>query len=134
MSGALSGQTALVTGATGAIARASAIALARDGAHLVLMARRPEGLEQARAEIAAAVPGTHIALEVGDCIDSEAVARACKAAWVIAERLDIVFATVGGGSFAPILESPGKVSGAAPEDRNTREPPSGISGTAWRSA
>ncbi|GFM28824.1 SDR family NAD(P)-dependent oxidoreductase [Novosphingobium sp. PY1] len=104
MSGALSGQTALVTGATGAIARASAIALARDGAHLVLMARRPEGLEQARAEIAAAVPGTHIALEVGDCIDSEAVARACKAAWVIAERLDIVFATVGGGSFAPILD------------------------------
>lgn len=104
MNGALTGQTALVTGATGAIARASATALARDGARLVLMARRSEGLDQAAREIAAAVPGAEIVQEVGDCIDADAVQTACQTAYDIAGRLDVVFATVGGGAFAPILD------------------------------
>ena len=99
----LAGKTAFITGATGAIATASAIALARSGATIVLMARRADGLEEAKREILSAHGDANIHLITGDCLDPENVKSAVKDAHAINDRLDIIFATVGGGGFAPLL-------------------------------
>ena len=53
----LSGKTALVTGAGSGIGRSIALALAREGAHLVLADRDLAGCEQTLAQVRAAVPG-----------------------------------------------------------------------------
>ena len=100
---ALAGQTAFITGATGAIATASAIALARDGARLALMARRAEGLDAAVAQVRAAVPSADLTLINGDCCDEAAVKAALRQAHDLADRLDIAFATVGGSDFKPLM-------------------------------
>lgn len=100
---ALAGMTAFVTGATGAIASACATALARDGARLVLMARRAEGLAQVAGGVGAAVPGAEIHCITGDCCDEPAVKAALAQAYGIADRLDIAFTTVGGAAFKPLM-------------------------------
>lgn len=100
---ALSGMTAFVTGATGAIASAAALALARDGARLVLMARRAEGVLQIANNIRSQVPAAQIIEIAGDCCDEAAVKSALRQAHGIADRLDIAFATVGGAAFTPLL-------------------------------
>src|SRR4051812_34497074 len=97
----LAGQTALVTGGSGAIATASATLLARDGAALLLMGRRKDALERSRESIVAEVPGARVELFPGDAMKEEDVASAVKAAHGIAGRLDILVPTVGGGGFKP---------------------------------
>jgi short-subunit dehydrogenase len=47
----LDGRTALLTGATGGLGQAIAVALAARGATLVLSARKPEALEQLAREL-----------------------------------------------------------------------------------
>lgn len=54
----LRGKTCLVTGATNGIGRAAALALARMGAHLVLLGRDRQRCEATRAEVAAVSEGT----------------------------------------------------------------------------
>ncbi|SRR5579885_533491 len=51
MTGRLSGRIALITGASRGIGRAAAIALAKEGAHTILVARTVGGLEEADDEI-----------------------------------------------------------------------------------
>ena len=51
MTGVLSGRVALVTGASRGVGRAAAIALARDGAHTILVSRTVGGLEETDDEI-----------------------------------------------------------------------------------
>ncbi|WP_313808636.1 SDR family oxidoreductase [Sphingobium sp.] len=99
----LAGRTAFITGASGAIATASAMALARDGARLILMARREEGLARTEELIRLQVPDADILPIVGDCMDESAVKQALFEAHARANRLDILFATVGGGGFTPLL-------------------------------
>lgn len=100
---ALDGQSAFITGASGAIATASAIALARDGARLTLMARRQDGLAQTETAIRTAVPDAAILTIAGDCTDEQAIRHALARAHNWAGRLDILFATVGSGDFMPFL-------------------------------
>lgn len=100
---ALAGLTAFVSGATGAIATASAVALARDGARLVLMARRAGALAETAAKIRTAVPDAQIHTIAGDCLDEGAVKAALAEAHGLANRLDVIFATVGGSDFKPLL-------------------------------
>jgi len=101
---ALTGQTMFVTGATGAIAEACAVQLARDGATLMLMARRADGLAATIARIRQAVPGAQVHGTVGDAMDGDAVRAALATAHGIAGRLDAAFATVGGGGFKPLID------------------------------
>ena len=100
---ALAGKTAFVTGATGAIAEACSIQVARDGARLALMARRADPLEEVANRIRAAVPGAQVTTIVGDCADEAAVKAGLQQAHSLAGRLDICFATVGGGGFSPLM-------------------------------
>lgn len=68
----LKGKRALVTGASQGIGRACAEALAREGCDLELVARRGQGLEEARVELAA--HGVRIALHAIDLSQPGAVA------------------------------------------------------------
>src|SRR5438094_5839863 len=101
--GALAGHTAFVTGGYGSIALASATLLARDGAAVVLMGRRRNALDEARAALLQQVPEAHVELCVGDACDEAELTAALQAAHDLTGRLDVIVATVGGGAFQPLL-------------------------------
>lgn len=76
----LKGRVVVITGASAGVGRASARAFARAGARVALIARDPEGLESARAEIAS-FGGQAIAF-AADVADADAIfaaARDCEA-------------------------------------------------------
>ncbi|MDJ0847053.1 MAG: SDR family oxidoreductase [Myxococcota bacterium] len=99
----LAGRTALVTGGSGGIGTACAEVLARDGAAVLLMGRRPEALEEARGRLLDRVPGADIATHPGDALQRRDVVAAVETARSVRDRLDIVVATVGGGAIRPLL-------------------------------
>jgi NAD(P)-dependent dehydrogenase (short-subunit alcohol dehydrogenase family) len=87
-SGRLVGTTALVTGASQGLGRAVALAYAREGADLVLVARRAEPLEAVRGEVeAVGVRVLAVPADVGDPDDVERVAATSLAAF---GRVDVV--------------------------------------------
>lgn len=103
----LADQVAVVTGAGSGVGRAIAIALAQNGAHLVLPGRNTAGLELVAAEARAAgrsvLVGRHdltVAAEV------EAMAEAARRTF--AGRIDILVNAAGGtgGVTAPVWEIP----------------------------
>jgi NAD(P)-dependent dehydrogenase (short-subunit alcohol dehydrogenase family) len=99
----LEGKTALVTGSSHGMGKASARLLAADGAAVVIMGRRERLLDEALGELRAQVPGARIEAFVGDAAD-EATARAALAkAHGLADRLDIIVSAVGKGAYKPIL-------------------------------
>ena len=67
----LEGRTVLITGASSGIGRASALAVARKGAKVLLVARRADELEEVRAEIAAT--GGQAAAYPCDLTDGDAI-------------------------------------------------------------
>jgi len=78
----LVGRRALVTGASAGIGRASAAQLAAEGAHVAMVARRADVLEQAAAEIGAATgsrPLTYVADLADPAQVDDVVARAAAA-------------------------------------------------------
>lgn len=93
MSDAFVSKTAIVTGASGGIGRACALALLADGWRVALLGRRLEGLEETRTM--AGESGARALPIVADVSDATAVASAfaqAKAAW---GRLDLLFNNAG---------------------------------------
>jgi NAD(P)-dependent dehydrogenase (short-subunit alcohol dehydrogenase family) len=104
LAGPLAGRVALVTGASRGIGRAVARALAREGAHCVLTARSPGGLEEAddliRAEMGAEAGATLLPLDLvnGPGIDAIGPSLASRFG-----RLDIlVHAAAALGALTPV--------------------------------
>ena len=89
------GQAVLITGASSGIGAALARALAREGAELVLMARRPERLETLCAELVAA--GAQALVHVGDVTRRADLDAAVALAIERYGRLDMAVANAGFG-------------------------------------
>lgn len=97
----LSGKIALVTGASRGIGRASALALARAGAHVLALARTVGGLEELDDEIAKA--GGKASLIPADLTEFETVDQLGPALAKRFDKLDILVLNAGAlGELAPI--------------------------------
>jgi NAD(P)-dependent dehydrogenase (short-subunit alcohol dehydrogenase family) len=90
---ALSGRIALVTGASRGIGRAAAIALAKAGAHVILVARTVGGLEEADDEIQKA--GGTATLVPMNLRDGDAIDRLGASIFERWGRLDAFFGNAG---------------------------------------
>jgi len=86
----LTGRVAVVLGSTSGLGRASAEALAAEGAHVVVVGRRAELVE----ELAASLPGA--AGVVADLRDADAPARIATAARDAFGRVDVLVLNGGG--------------------------------------
>jgi short-subunit dehydrogenase len=96
------GQTALITGASSGIGAALARELAREGARLVLMARRRERLESLSAELAAG--GAQAVMHVGDVTKRADLDAAVALAVERYGRLDVAIANAGFGVVGPLAK------------------------------
>jgi 3-oxoacyl-[acyl-carrier protein] reductase len=92
----LSGRRAVVTGGSRGIGLATAIAFAQAGADVSICARKPEGLEKARAALADIGSGI-VHAEVCDVADAGSVARYVEAAAQTLGGIDILVNNVTGG-------------------------------------
>ena len=103
---ALDGRVGLITGAAGSIGCATAHAMGRAGACLVLADRDGEGLERVAAELEHSAPG-RVATLAGDAGASGHVAAAVALAVQRFGGLDVAFANAGiFGALAPITDYP----------------------------
>ena len=103
-SSTLSGTVALVTGASSGIGAASALALAAEGATVVLVARRADRLTQLSEQIAAA-GGESLSI-TADVSKRAAAEKAVDKAATDLGRLDIVVNNAGMMLLGPILDAP----------------------------
>ena len=102
----LTDKTAIVTGGSKGIGRATALCLAREGVDVAIAARTAEPLEAAASEIAAAT-GRRIVPVVCDTADDESVSSMVARAHAELGRVDILVnnaAVVGGGAAPPVTE------------------------------
>src|SRR5580658_5792784 len=104
MSGVLDGTVALVTGASSGIGEAAALALAEDGAAVVLAARRRDRLEQLAERIGGG-PDKVLVLEV-DVTDESQVIQTVAGAVDQFGRLDTLVNNAGVMLLGPIVSAP----------------------------
>ncbi len=92
----------MVTGASGGIGRATAVALAREGASVVLVGRRTEVLDEvARECVEAGGPGEPLALDITAVDAGEQVLEACLGRF---GRIDALVNCAGTSAVRPIDE------------------------------
>jgi 3-oxoacyl-[acyl-carrier protein] reductase len=103
MSSKLSGKTALITGASAGIGWASALALAGEGANLVLTARRQERLTELEAAVQKA--GGKAVTLLGDAKEEETARRAVEFAIKTFGALDILINNVGIGNYKNLIDT-----------------------------
>jgi NAD(P)-dependent dehydrogenase (short-subunit alcohol dehydrogenase family) len=102
MSPGLSGKVAIVTGGSSGIGQATAIELARQGAKVVVAARRePEGEETVEQVKAAGSDGFFIKTDVTKAADVEVLINQTLENY---SRLDCVFNNAGAGKATPLIE------------------------------
>ena len=99
----LAGQAALVSGASRGIGRAVALAFAREGARVALLARGRADLDRVAGEIEQA-GGTALVVP-GDAATEAVAARAVEAVLGRFGRLDCVVTAQGTGTFGPLETS-----------------------------
>ncbi|MEP9360605.1 SDR family NAD(P)-dependent oxidoreductase [Sphingomonas sp. KR3-1] len=103
--GALSGRTALVTGASRGIGAATAIELAKQGAHVILTARTAGGLEEIEEAIFAS--GGSATIAPLDLTENDSIARLAEAIggrWKALDVLVLNAATLGTLSAVPAID------------------------------
>ncbi|HEV8298099.1 MAG TPA: SDR family oxidoreductase [Acidimicrobiales bacterium] len=98
----LTDKVAIVTGAAQGIGEATAVALARFGAHVAICDRDAPGLESTRAEIDALGRRTHTG--VLDVRDEDAVFPFVAAVGAAFGKVDILVNNAGGGFWSPFLD------------------------------
>ena len=103
MTGKLAGKVALVTGASAGIGRACALALAAEGAKLVVTARRHERLIDLEQSVRLA--GGKAVSVVGDARDEETARRAVAAATENFGTLDILINNAGIGNYKHLIDT-----------------------------
>ena len=103
MSGKLAGKTALITGASAGIGWASAMALAGEGANLVITGRRQERM--AELESAAQTAGGKAVSLLGDAKEEDTARRAVDLAVQTSGSLDILINNVGIGNYKNLMET-----------------------------
>jgi NADP-dependent 3-hydroxy acid dehydrogenase YdfG len=101
--GKLQGKTAIITGASAGIGQAAARALAREGARLVLTARRKERLEELAAECKKL--GGETVIVVGDGREEKTALDCAAAATKAFGRIDILIANAGVGIYKNLVET-----------------------------
>ena len=99
----LSGQVAIVTGASGGLGVQMAKALANQGANICVMARRQEKIDQVAAEIAEEFGVETAAIRI-DITDTQVVEGAVAACMERFGRIDILINNAGTGAVAPAEE------------------------------
>lgn len=102
-SGRLSGKVALITGASSGIGAAIARAFMREGADLVVVARRAERLEA--LAVAAQALGRSCRLVTGDVREEDTANRAMQAALDHFGKLDILVNNAGIGIYKDLSET-----------------------------
>jgi gluconate 5-dehydrogenase len=95
----ISGKVAVVTGASSGLGRQFALALAREGASVAILARRVEKLEKVKAEVEAL--GVACLAVKCDVVDTESIKSAVAAVVERFGRIDILVNNAGVGAGAP---------------------------------
>lgn len=103
MPGRLTGKIAIVTGASSGIGKASALALAAEGAKVVITARRQERLEEVAAEIHAM--GTKAFIVAGDANDENTAKKCVETALNEAGSIDILINNTGMGNYKHLVDT-----------------------------
>jgi len=103
MAGKLTGKVAIVTGASAGIGRESALALAAEGAIIILTARRKERLEDLVTQIEKL--GSKAAIVVGDAREESTAQAAVKTAMEFAGHIDILINNAGMGIYKNLVDT-----------------------------
>jgi NADP-dependent 3-hydroxy acid dehydrogenase YdfG len=103
MTGKLAGKVALITGASAGIGRASVLALAQEGANMVLTARRQERLDEMVSTLEQA--GGKAVSVVGDATEEETALRCVDTAKQSFGTLDILINNVGMGNYKNLVDT-----------------------------
>ena len=102
MTGKLAGKVVIITGASAGIGRASARALAREGAKLVLTARREGRLDELIKEVRS-LGGDGVAV-IGDAREEETAKKTVEAAKKLG-KIDILINNVGMGNYKNLVDT-----------------------------
>ena len=90
----LQDKVAIITGGSYGIGKAAALSMAKEGARVVLVARRPDVLEEAVLDIKTATEGVALPVQ-GDVSDKETAERVVKTALDAFGRVDILVNNAG---------------------------------------
>ncbi|HEY8086950.1 MAG TPA: SDR family NAD(P)-dependent oxidoreductase, partial [Polyangiaceae bacterium] len=91
----MQGKTVLVTGANQGIGKAAALALARQGARVVMVARNPDKGRAALADVEAASGSREVELIVADLSSQSEIRRAAEEYRSRHQRLDVLINNAG---------------------------------------
>jgi NADP-dependent 3-hydroxy acid dehydrogenase YdfG len=103
MSGKLTGKVAIITGASAGIGKASALALAAEGAHIILTARRVERLEELVTEIKKL--GSNASVVAGDAREESTAKAVVEAALAVTGKIDILLNNAGMGIYKNLVDT-----------------------------